>query len=82
MLTTDFSGDYDYEKEEAVHAANYILEDLYAGYLTFEELPERIQKERAYWKKCIPETFDDFNKYFTEEINKGIEGLHKTNLNF
>ncbi len=82
MLTTDFSGTYDYEKEEAKHAANYILEDLYDGYLTLEELPERILKERTHWKKCIPETFDDFNKYFTNEINKGIEGLQKTEIAF
>ncbi len=82
MLTTDFSGTYDYEKEEAIHAAAYILEDLYDGYLTFEELPERIQKERTHWKKCIPETFDDFDKYFIEEMNKGIEGLQKTKTTF
>lgn len=73
MLTTDFSGTYDYEKEEAIHAAGFILEDLACGYITPEELPDRVNKELAHWKKCIPETFDDFLRHFTAAIDSGKE---------
>ena len=33
MLTTDFTGTYDYEMEEAHHAAQYIIEDYADGYI-------------------------------------------------
>jgi hypothetical protein len=72
MLTTDFTGTYDYEKEEAEHAARYILDDFIDGEITLEELPERIMKERIHWKKCLPETFDDFDKHFLTAIEAGL----------
>lgn len=74
MLTTDFTGTYDYEKEEAEYAARYILDDFLDGTISFEEMEERIMKERVHWKKCIPETFEEFDKYFlafiATELNK------------
>ncbi len=71
MLTTDFSGTYDYEREEAEHAADSILEDLACGYITPDELPDRMNRELAHWKKCIPDTFDDFLRHFNAAMEKG-----------
>lgn len=71
MLTTDFTGTYDYEKEEAEHAANSLLDDLALAYCTPEEFDFRITKEQIHWKKCLPETFDDFNKHFLATIESG-----------
>jgi len=80
MLTTDFTGKYDYEKEEAEHASQYILDDLQDGYLTFDELPERIMKERLHWKKCLPETFNNFDSYFLKAIELGLRCNHAGNI--
>ena len=75
MKTIDFSGTYDYELEEAQYAANYLLEDLADGYCSLEEFYIKVERERIHWKKCIPDTFDEFDKYFTEEIKKGLESF-------
>lgn len=72
MLTTDFSGTYDYEKEEAQHAAQFLLDDIYDGLLSHEELPAKIEKERQHWKKCLPDTFDDWDRHFTATIESGL----------
>ena len=66
MKNTDFSGSYDYELEEAQQAAEDILDDLEHGYLSSEELPARIERERIHWKKSLPETWEEFDKYFLE----------------
>ena len=71
MLTTDFSGTYDYEREEAEHAADSILEDLACGYITPDELPDRMNRELAHWNKCLPDTFDDFLRHFNAAMEKG-----------
>ena len=73
MLTTDFSGTYDYEREEAEHAAQYILDDLNDGYITPDEFQDRLAKERQHWKKCLPDTFDDWNNHFDRVIKSGLE---------
>ena len=67
MLTTDFSGTYDYEREEARQSAQFILDDLVAGYITRDELPARMQRERDHWKRVLDteESFNDWNKHFT-----------------
>jgi len=73
MLTTDFTGTYDYEREEAKHAASYILDDVYDGYINPEELPFTLEKERQHWKKHLPDTFEDFDKHFIKFISEGLE---------
>ena len=73
MLTTDFTGTYDYEQEEAKHAASYILNELYDGEITPEQLPLKLEKERQHWKKHLPDTFEDFDKHFTQFISEGLE---------
>lgn len=72
MLTSDFTGTYDYEKEEAEESARILLEDLADGYHTPEDFPNVIEKERKHWKKCLPETFDDWDRHFMAAINAGI----------
>lgn len=72
MLTTDFTGTYDYEKTEAIHAADYILELLHDGEITPGTLPAEILKERQHWKKHLPDTFQDFDKHFNAQINAGL----------
>jgi hypothetical protein len=72
MLTTDFTGTYDYEQEEAVNAANFILECLYDGDISPCTLPEKLLKERQHWKKHLPDTFEDFDKHFNARINAGL----------
>ena len=73
MLTTDFTGTYDYEMEEAHHAAQYIVEDYTDGYIeSSDELHHRINKERMHWKKCLPETFEDFDKHFIAYLRQHL----------
>lgn len=72
MLTSDFSGTYDYEKEEAQHAAQFLLDDIFDGYLSHEEVPAKIEKERQHWKKCLPDTFEDWDRHFTAAIESGL----------
>ena len=78
MLTTDFTGTYDYEKEEAEHAAAGLLEDLACGYTKPEDFELRLLKERAHWRKCLPDTFEDFDKHFREAIKNGLENALKS----
>ena len=72
MLTTDFTGTYDYEQEEALHAANYILESLHDGEISPAMLPGSLLNERMHWKRHLPDTFEDFDKHFNARINAGL----------
>ena len=64
-LTTDFSGTYDYEKTEAEHAANDILEDIREGYFTDRDgVDIAIKREMAHWAKCLDVGFSEFQGYF------------------
>jgi hypothetical protein len=72
MLTTDFTGTYDYEQEEALNAANYILELLHDGEISPGTLPESLLKEMQHWKKHLPDTFEDFYKHFNARIIAGL----------
>jgi hypothetical protein len=52
MKTTDFSGPYDYEAEEAGGVASIIAEDIRDGYIeTIEELSQRVEGEIKHWAK-------------------------------
>ena len=68
MLTTDFTGTYDYEKAEADHAAAYILEGIAEGEYTADELPRLILKELAHWTGALggaeSASFQDFKRHF------------------
>ena len=69
MLTTDFSGTYDFEKTEAIIAADHICDDLHDGYNDYEQHLEAITKTLVHWKKYLtPEGFDDFSKHFHARI--------------
>ena len=73
MLTTDFTGSYDHEKEEAEYAARTLLEDLHDGFNTPEQHAAAIVKELEHWKKCLtPEGFDDFSKHFHARLNQPL----------
>lgn len=71
MLTTDFTGTYDYEKQEALHEAGYLIECLQEGDFTTDELPAKAEHIRAHWRKAFSnsESFADFNAHFTSAIN-------------
>ena len=73
-LTTDFSGTYDYEREEAAEVADTICEDLRDGYYrNADDYHQRIIKERAHWAKIR-----DFNMAdFADEFNKRTVHLCK-----
>jgi hypothetical protein len=80
MLTTDFTGTYDYEMEEAHHAAQYIVEEFTEGFIeSSDELHHRINKERMHWKKCLPETFEDFDKHFIAYLRQHLPASETLN---
>ena len=54
MLTTDFTGTYDYEQNEAFNAANYILESLHDGEITPGTLPATLLKSVNIGKNTYP----------------------------
>ena len=71
MLTTDFSGSYDYEKVEAESEADAILADLAEGYYSPEQFDAAKTKTLAHWAKVFhgePESLAEFAKYFNERI--------------
>jgi hypothetical protein len=71
MQTTDFTGTYDYEKEEALCEANYLIEQVKDGSLLLVQLPLEIERARIHWRKSLnnPESFADFDAHFTATLN-------------
>ena len=71
MKTTDFSGTYDYEREEAQYCAYEILEDIRAGYHTRETFNDAVKREKAHWSKCLDagESLNDFLKHFDATLS-------------
>ena len=72
MQTTDLTGIYDYENEEAKGAANYILDDLANGYIEPGDLLLTMLKELAHWREVLPDTFEEFNRHFRAFIKDGL----------
>ena len=66
-ITTDFSGTYDYEVEEAASVAQSFIEGLEEGfYSTIDQYQQELIRERAHWLK-----FDDFDvRAFADEFNR------------
>jgi hypothetical protein len=75
MQTTDFTGTYDYEKEEALCEANYLIEQVEDGSLTIDQLPLKIERARIHWRKYLnnSESFADFDAHFTATLNAYME---------
>ena len=67
-MTTDCTGTYDYEREEAKHCAEGYCADIEDGYYrNADEYHQAIIKERAHWAKCLDDSgmadfADEFNK--------------------
>lgn len=78
MLTTDYTGTYDYEKAEADHAAARVLEDIEDGYHTIEQAPVEAARRLARWAGALGGTdsasFQDFKRHFIAALAAaGIE---------
>ena len=70
MQTTDFTGTYDYEREEAQHIAQSMMEDETSGYQAIT--PERIAKELAHWQVCLcPQGYMDFKDELEKQLASG-----------
>jgi hypothetical protein len=69
MITTDFSGTYDYEREEAENSAQELLG--IKGDYSKEEFDALIMREVLHWKKCLDseESFDCFLGHFWNAMN-------------
>lgn len=77
MLTTDFTGTYDYEKEEAAEAANYILGEYDSGFIYPHELPVRIEKELQHWSRILEtNSFSEFKEHFLLVLSEGCGYEH------
>ena len=73
MLTTDISGTYDYEREEAEHEAEYICEYIEEAQGDEGELARivaRIEKTGAHWNRALGggESFADFVRHFNAKM--------------
>lgn len=65
-LTTDFSGTYDYEREEAYMVAQTYIDRLEGDEYTPDTYQQDLIRERAHWAK-----FNDFDMAsFADEFNK------------
>lgn len=62
MLTSDFSGTYDYEKEEAENEYQDFME--YEKEHSQKENILRVEKLAIYWEKVLSETFHEFKMYW------------------
>ena len=70
---TDFTGTYDYEREEARHVASGYREDMQEGYYrSVDEYHQALIKERAHWAKCLN---DAGMKDFADEFNSLTIGV-------
>lgn len=77
MKTSDFSGEYDYEKEEAEFVALSLLEDLRSGYYRDKnEFDAAVKKELSHWDRVlsdVPGSFLDFERHFNFYITEGTK---------
>lgn len=75
MQTADFTGTYDYEKEEALCEANYLIDQVEDGSITIDRLSLEIERARAHWRKSLgdPQSFADFDAHFTATLNAYME---------
>ncbi len=73
MLTTDISGTYDYEKEEAFMVAGYyleLIEEANSDTTEIERIVQKIVKEGVHWNKALGggESFADFVRWFNAKM--------------
>jgi hypothetical protein len=74
MKTTDFSGEYDYEREEAQAEFTSFCE--YRDEYTESEQEKEVQKIAAHWRKVLtPEGFDNFACAWNEQASAAGFGL-------
>jgi hypothetical protein len=69
------SSDYSYEKEEGRYQANRLISELQSNCFSADELPDRMERVRANFKKGLgdPQSFDEWDSHFTAAINKAME---------
>ena len=75
-LTTDFTGTYDYEREEAEHVASLLLEDLNSGYYTKDQFNAACKKELSHRGNVFKDDIDSmesFKKHFDAAISIGAK---------
>lgn len=72
-LVTDISGTYDYEREEAEHAARNILDDIAEEYLEPHNVPATIERTLARWKTTLENvgSFAEFEQHFLAALRVG-----------
>lgn len=73
MLTSDFTGTYDYEKEEAEHEAEYIrecIDEAQGDEAEISRILARIVKLGAHWNRALGggESFADFVRHFNAKM--------------
>lgn len=73
MNTTDITGTYDYERAEALNAANYILSELAEGCIDVADVPSVIARYRAKWQRILSDSvsFADFDRHFIAALRDG-----------
>jgi len=73
MQTTDFTGSYDYEREEAQYVAQTMIDDAESGYQAIT--PELIAKELAHWQKCLcQQGYLDFKDELEKQLSAMASG--------
>lgn len=69
MLTTDFSGTYDYEEEEANSEFDWFLERALGW--DNEQQEGFVEKTQSFWKKALePEGYIDFCKQWNKRAGE------------
>jgi len=73
MLTTDCTGTYDYEREEAESEAEYICEDISeaeGSEIEITRIVARIEKLGVHWNRALGggESFADFVRWFNAKM--------------
>lgn len=65
MRTTDFTGSYDYEKAEALHAAEVLRDDLEFGSIEPHEVEAYIEQVLAKWQASLSaDSFAEFKTHY------------------
>ena len=69
MQTTDFTGSYDYEKAEALHAAEVLRDDLEFGSIESHEVAAYVERVLSKWQATLPaDSFAEFKSCYLSAI--------------
>ena len=74
MQTTDFTGSYDYEKAEALHAAEVLRDDLEFGSIEPHEVAAYVERVLEKWQASLSaDSFAEFKTHYLLAVGEVLQ---------